>query len=149
MLNAVHLMGRLTADPDFHQTETYKATRFTLAVPRDFKNKKTGERDTDFIRVTAWGSLADFVCTYFKKGSPLALSGSLRTRNYLDKEGNKRTATEIVASDVYFAGSNKASTDQPASATDEPLPEPPNGYDEYADSVKEALDGEDDYPFKD
>ena len=141
MLNAVHLMGRLTADPDFHQTETYKATRFTLAVPRDFKNKKTGERDTDFIRVTAWGSLADFVCTYFKKGSPLALSGSLRTRNYLDKEGNKRTATEIVASDVYFAGSNKASTDQPASATDEPLPEPPNSNEEYLDNI------DDDYPF--
>lgn len=139
-------MGRLTADPEFHQTEAYKASRFTLAVPRDFKNKKTGERETDFIRITAWGGLADFVCSYFHKGSPITISGNLRTRNYTDKDGNKRTATEVVAYDVYFAGSNKASTDQ--RDADEQLPEPPNGYEEYADSVKEALDSDDDYPFE-
>lgn len=134
-------MGRLTADPEFHQTETYKASSFTLAVARDYKNKQTGEREADFINITAWGSLADFVCSYFKKGSLIALSGNLRTRKYTDKEGKKRTATEVVATDVYFAGSNKASTDQPASATDEPLPEPPNGNEEYPDNI------DDDYPF--
>lgn len=101
--------------------------------------------ETDRMQPT----VAEFICSYFKKGSPLALSGSLRIRRYLDKDGNKRTATEVVASDVYFAGSNKASSDQPASAADVPLPEPPSGYEEYADSVQEALDGDDDYPFKD
>lgn len=139
MLNAVHLMGRLTTDPEFHQTETYKASRFTLAVSRDYKNKETGEREADFINITAWGSLADFVCSYFKKGSLIALSGNLRTRKYTDKEGKKRTAMEVVATDVYFAGNNKASTDQPASAADEPLP--PNGNEEYPDNI------DDDYPF--
>lgn len=141
MLNAVHLMGRLTADPDFHQTETYKASRFALAVSRDYKNKQTGEREADFIQITAWGSLADFVCSYFRKGSLIAVSGNLRTRKYTDKEGNKRIATEVVATDVYFAGSNKASTDQPASAADEPLQEPPNSNEEYPDNI------DDDYPF--
>lgn len=148
MLNAVHLMGRLTADPEFHQTEKYKASRFTLAVPRDYKNKDTGEYETDFIRITAWGGLADFVCSYFKKGSPIAVSGNLRTRKYLDKDGNKRTATEVVAEHVYFAGSNKASSDVPPTAADEQLPEPPEGYEEYADGIREALDGEGDYPFE-
>ncbi|MCM1059780.1 MAG: single-stranded DNA-binding protein [Eubacterium sp.] len=137
MLNAVHLMGRLTADPEFHQTETYKASRFTLAVSRDYKNKETGEREADFIRITAWGGLADFVCSYFKKGSLIAVSGNLRTRHYTDKDGNKRVATEVVASDVYFAGSNKASSD--ISAADEPLPETTS---DYAD-----VPNDDDYPF--
>lgn len=66
---------------------------------------------------------------------------------YLDKKGNKRTAMEVVASDVCFAGSNKASSDlSPSDA--EQLPEPPDGYEEYVDKIREALDGESDYPFK-
>lgn len=147
MLNAVHLMGRLTADPEFHQTETYTASRFTLAVSRNYKDKETGEYEADFIRVTAWGKLAEFVCSYFKKGALIAVSGRLRTRHYLDKDGNKRTATEVVASNVYFAGSNKASSDAPASDAAENLPEPPSGYEEFSDSIKEALESDDDYPF--
>ncbi len=143
-------MGRLTTDPEFHQTEDYKSSRFTLAVSRDFKNKKTGEREADFIRITAWGSLADFVCSYMKKGQLIAVSGALRTRHYLDKDGNKRTATEVMATDIYFAGSNKAKSELPTAADDNP-PEPPTGYNEYDDyvgDIKEALDSDDNYPFE-
>ena len=104
MLNTAIIMGRLTADPELRKTTSgLSVTSFTVAVDRNYKSGD--ERQTDFINVTAWRGTADFVSTYFKKGQMIAVQGSIQTRNYEDKNGNKRTAVEIVAENVSFCGS--------------------------------------------
>lgn len=104
MLNSVAIMGRLTATPEIKTTtKGVNVTTFTVVVDRTY-----GEQ-TDFINVVAWRSTADFVTTYFQKDSMIAVIGSIQTRNYEDKNGNKRKAVEIVASNVSFCGSKSNS----------------------------------------
>lgn len=103
MLNTAVLMGRLTADPELRYTPNNVAvTSFTLAVDRSYV-KAGAERETDFIDVVAWRSTAEFVCKYFHKGQLVAVEGSIQTRSYQDKEGNRRKAFELVANNVHFA----------------------------------------------
>jgi single-strand DNA-binding protein len=103
MLNTAILMGRLTADPELRHTPNNVAvTSFTLAVDRSYVKNGT-ERQTDFIDIVAWRSTAEFVCRYFRKGQLVAVQGSIQTRSYQDKDGNKRKAFEIVADNVHFA----------------------------------------------
>ena len=111
MLNIVCMMGRLTTDPELKHTPNGVAvTSFTLAVDRSYV--KTGEeRQTDFINVTAWRGTAEFVCKYFRKGQLMAVQGSIQTRNYTDKDGNKRKAFVVVADSVYFAEPKKEKAD--------------------------------------
>ncbi|MBQ8869437.1 MAG: single-stranded DNA-binding protein [Oscillospiraceae bacterium] len=110
MINVVVLMGRLVADPELKQTANgASVTSFRIAVDRNFANKETGERQADFITIVAWRQTAEFVCKYFRKGSMIAIEGSLQTRNYEDKDGNKRTAYEVVANNVSFTGSKAES----------------------------------------
>lgn len=109
MLNNVVLMGRLVADPELRHTPNNVAvTSFTLAVNRSYV-KSGSERQTDFIDIVAWRSTAEFVSKYFHKGQLVAVQGSIQTRTYQDKEGNKRKAFEIVADNVYFAESKRDS----------------------------------------
>ena len=109
MLNIVALMGRLTADPEIRTTPAgTQVTTFTLAVDRSYA-KQGEERQTDFITIVAWRHTAEFVCKYFRKGQLVAVDGSIQTRRYTDKEGNKRTAFEVVASNVHFAEAKKSS----------------------------------------
>ncbi|MBR2455055.1 MAG: single-stranded DNA-binding protein [Clostridia bacterium] len=108
MLNTAIIMGRLTADPELRKTTSgLSVTSFTVAVERNYKSGE--ERQADFINVVAWRGTADFVSTYFKKGQMIAVQGSIQTRNYEDKNGNKRTAVEIVADNVSFCGSKAES----------------------------------------
>ena len=102
-LNVVVLIGRMVADPELKRTQSgVSVSSFRVAVDRSFSKE---ERKADFIYVVAWKGTAEFVCKYFHKGSMIALAGSLQTRNYEDKNGNKRTAYEVVANEVHFAGS--------------------------------------------
>ena len=104
MLNKIILMGRLTRDPELRRTESGTAVcSFSIAVDRDFKSKN-GEKETDFIDIVAWRATAEFVSKYFQKGSLIAIDGSIQTRQYQDKNGNNRTAFEIVANNINFAG---------------------------------------------
>lgn len=104
MLNHVVLQGRLTADPDMRRTSNdIPVVSFTLAVDRDFKGQD-GQRETDFIPVVVWRRTAEFVSQYFTKGQAAVVSGRLQVRSYTDKQGNKRTVSEVVADNVYFAG---------------------------------------------
>ena len=104
MLNKIFIMGRLTRDPELRRTQSGTAvTSFSLAVDRDYKSQ-SGEKETDFIDVVAWRSTAEFVSKYFQKGSLIAIEGSLQTRQYQDKNGNNRTAVEVVANNISFAG---------------------------------------------
>ncbi|MEF9866007.1 MAG: single-stranded DNA-binding protein [Oscillospiraceae bacterium] len=105
MLNVVALMGRLTADPELKTTQSgLSVCSFSIACDRSYA-KSGEERKADFINIVTWRQTAEFVCKYFHKGSLIALDGSIQTRNYEDKNGNKRTAFEIVASNVHFADS--------------------------------------------
>lgn len=106
MLNTVIIMGRLAADPELRKTQNGTAvSSFTVAVERRFQREQT-----DFINVVAWKQTAEFVEKYFHKGDMIALRGSIQQRNYEDKNGNKRTAVEVVADEVSFCGSKGENT---------------------------------------
>ena len=103
MLNVAVLMGRLVADPELrHTANDVAVTSFTVAVDRSYVKAGT-DRQADFIDVVAWRSTAEFACRYFHKGQLIAVQGSIQTRSYTDKDGNKRKAFEIVADNVHFA----------------------------------------------
>lgn len=107
MLNKVIVMGRLVRNPELRRTNSGTAVAsFTIACNRDFKSDG-GERESDFIECVAWRNTAEFVSKYFTKGRMSVVSGRLQTRNWTDKEGNKRKATEIVAESVYFGDSKR------------------------------------------
>ena len=106
MLNQIILMGRLTADPELRQTAGgINVTSFSLAVERSRKNKDSGDRETDFIRCTAWRGTAEFVCRYFGKGKLCAVSGRLQIASYTDKDGIRRLSPEVLVQDVFFCDS--------------------------------------------
>ena len=108
MLNKIILMGRLTRDPELRRTESGTAVcSFSIAVDRDFKSKN-GEKETDFIDIVSWRATAEFVSKYFTKGRMAVVEGRLQIRDWTDKDGNKRKATEIVANDVNFADSKRS-----------------------------------------
>ena len=108
MLNKIILMGRLTRDPELRHTQTGTAVAsFSLAVDRDFKDKSTGDRTTDFIDVVAWRQTGEFVSRYFTKGRMAVVEGRLQIRDWTDKDGNKRRSAEVVADNVYFGDSKR------------------------------------------
>ena len=102
-------MGRLVADPELRRTPNNNSvTSFTLAVNRSFVRQ--GEQpQTDFIDIVAWGKTAEFVSRYFVKGQQVAVAGRIQTRNWEDKQGNKRKSVEVVAEEVHFAESKRDS----------------------------------------
>ena len=105
MLNSTILMGRLTAAPELKTTNNnISVCAFTVAVDRAYQAQGQ-ERQTDFINCVAWRNNADFISRYFTKGQMIAIQGSIQTRNYEDKNGNKRTAVEVIADNVSFCGS--------------------------------------------
>ena len=108
MLNKIFLMGRLARDPELRRTQAGTAVAsFRIAVDRDFKDKATGERVTDWIDVVAWRQTAEFVSRYFTKGRMAVVEGRLQMREWTDKEGNKRISAEVVADSVYFGDSKR------------------------------------------
>ncbi len=109
MINCAVLMGRLVADPELRTTTSgISVTSFRIAVDRSFV-RQGEERQADFIDIVAWRQTAEFVSRYFRKGSMIAVQGSIQTRSYEDKQGNKRTAVEVVADNVSFCGSKSES----------------------------------------
>ena len=107
MLNHIVLMGRLARDPELRRTQSgVSVTSFRLACDRDFKSQ-SGEKETDWIDVVAWRGTAEFVSKYFQKGRMAIVEGRLQTRDWTDKEGNKRTAVEVVADNIYFGDSKR------------------------------------------
>ena len=114
-MNNVQLIGRLTADPELRHTQSGTAcTRFSVAVDRRVKQGE--EKQTDFITVVAWQQRAEFICKYFSKGQKIALTGSIRTGSYTDRDGNKRNTFEVWAENVEFCESKaEKQTAQPQS----------------------------------
>ena len=146
MINNVVLMGRLVATPELRNTQNGIAvTTFTLAVERSFA--RAGEqRQADFINCVAWRNSAEFISRYFQKGSMLAITGSLQTRNYEDKNGNKRTATEVVVDQASFCGSKAETGTSGYSAPAAPMPAAPS-FSTASEGDFEEISGDDDLPF--
>lgn len=145
MLNCAVIMGRLVADPELRKTASgYSVTSFSVAVDRSFV-RQDGERQTDFIDVVAWRQTAEFVCKYFRKGSMIAVQGSIQTRSYEDRNGAKRRVFEIVADNVSFCGS-KSETGS-AGAKDEAAGGRPAASYSTADEGDFNEIPEDDLPF--
>ena len=163
MLNKIFLMGRLARDPELRRTQAgTPVVSFRLAVDRDFKDKATGERSTDWIDVVAWRQTAEFVSRYFTKGRMAVVEGRLQMRDWTDKEGNKRTSAEVVADNVYF-GDSKRDGDgggyssgygqggyAPAGGGYGAAPSAPSGFggsDRETDQFAELSDDDGDLPF--
>ena len=135
MLNHITIMGRLAWDPELRQTQSGTAVAsFRLAVDRDFKDKDTGERLTDWIDCVAWRQTGEFVSRYFTKGRMAVVEGRLQMRDWTDKNGGKRTSAEVVAERVYFGdskSSGESASDRttyggnPAKGEEAPDPEAP------------------------
>ncbi len=153
MLNRVVLMGRLAADPELRQTPNgASVVTFRIAVTRTFNRDMT-----DWIDVVAWRQQAEFVSKYFSKGSMIVIEGSIQTRSYEDRQGNKRTAVEVVADQVHFAESKSAGGGQSKPAnTNFPVPnaiqnEPQTGSSfsvgNLSDYEEISTEDEDDLPF--
>lgn len=109
MLNLVVIEGRLTADPELKTTPNgVPVTSFSIANQRNFKNAEN-ERETDFYNVVAWRGTAEHISKHFKKGSSITIEGHLQTRKYQDKNGNNRTAFELVADTAHFGSGKRES----------------------------------------
>ena len=118
-MNKVILIGRLTKDPEVKNTSSQvQFCNFTIAVDRRFKDAN-GQRQADFINCVAWRQTASFIGSYFRKGSKVAVVGSLQSRSYDDQSGQKRYVTEVVVDEVEFAESanSNRSSDQVAPMT--------------------------------
>lgn len=104
MLNTICLVGRVVHNPELKNTPTGNAvTTFAVAVERS-RSGQDGQKVVDYIDVVAWRKTAEFVSKYFSKGSWIAVNGSLQTRTYEDKNGNKRKVYEVLADNVHFCG---------------------------------------------
>lgn len=108
--NKVILIGNLTKDIELKQTQSGMVlTSFDIAVARAFKNKQTGEAETDFIRCQAWGKTAEFLSRYFSKGKAVVVEGDLRNNNYTDQNGVKHYGFVVNVQAVSFAGNKSDS----------------------------------------
>ena len=151
MFNLAILTGRLTNDVELKVTTSgISVCNFSIAVDRAYK--KGEDRQTDFLNVVCWRSTAEFVSKWFKKGSLIGIEGSIQTRKYQDKDGNNRTAFEIVANNVHFVESKRSAD---VNVEVDPLPDFANKVNELnnannsssGDMFDDILDSSGDLPF--
>lgn len=110
MLNVVAIICRMVKDPELKTTNSGKSVcSFRIANDSGYKDA-SGQSQTNWLDVTAWGKTAEFICKYFPKGALIAIDGRLQTRQYQDKNGQNRTAVEIVAQNVSFCGSKESTS---------------------------------------
>ena len=111
-MNKVILVGNLTRDPELQTTSSgVPVCRFSLAISRRYANAE-GERGTDFINIIVWRNQAENCAKYLKKGSKVAITGSIQTGSYDAQDGTKRYVTDVVAQEVEFIGSRQSGDSQ-------------------------------------
>lgn len=144
MINMVALMGRLTYDPELRTTPSgISVLRFQVACDRNYQ-KSGADRQADFIDCVAWRQTAEFISRYFRKGSMIAVEGTIQTSNYTDKDGNNRKQVEVLANNVSFCGSKAES----GTATNPAFSQPAPSYASADNSdFEEIVDDDDDLPF--
>ena len=124
-MNKVFIVGNLARDPELRTTTSgISVCTMSVAVNRRF-TPAGGEKQADFFSVIAWRALGENCAKYLAKGRKVAVSGALQTRQYDDKQGQKRYITEIVADDVEFlspkgegSGSSQSFDGSPVYSTD-------------------------------
>ena len=147
MINNVVLMGRLVADPELRTTPNgISVTSFTIAVDRGY-SRQGEERQADFIDLVAWRQSAEFITRYFQKGSMIAVTGSIQTRNYEDKNGNKRKAVEVIVDRASFCGSKNDTGTSGGSRFDTPAEPQGVSYTNVSAGDFESIVDDDDLPF--
>jgi len=153
MLNHICIMGRLTRDPELRYTQSGTAVcSFTVAVDRDYAAQGQ-QRETDFIDCVAWRQGGEFVSKYFSKGSAIAVDGRLQSRKWTDRDGNKRTAWEILVDHTYFCGSKAdnqggqstsyQNNSYSARAASRPVDVSADGFDDFEEDGFQELKGDD------
>jgi single-strand DNA-binding protein len=144
-LNKVLLIGRLGGKPDSRvlPQKDRQVVRFTLATNERYYNPTTNEatNKTEWHRVVVWGKLAEFCEKFLSQGKQILLEGKLRTRQWQDKEGNKRSTTEIEAQNIVLLGRREET------GGEEPAAEAAAGTDFPMEGDETAHGGEDDIPF--
>lgn len=151
-MNSVILIGRLVADPTTRVLESSGLSMcdFTLAVDKGLSREKkaqmeaSGKPTADFIRITVWGRLAELCSTYLKKGARCAVSGSINTSSYTNREGEKRYSVDVVARNVEFLERLEAKASSSFAPKDDRF------YEEMADSIDSSftsIDDSDEMPF--
>lgn len=149
MLNVVAIMGRLARDPELRQTTTGKnVASFRIACDRGRKDAN-GQSQADWFDVVAWDRTSEFVCKYFQKGSMIVVDGRLQSRKYQDKDGNNRTAIEIVANNINFAGPKNQNGGEPTVSSYDapPTTAPQPSYSDGKGDDFALIDDEGDLPF--
>lgn len=121
-MNKVSIIGRLTKEPEIITTAKTTIATFTVAVDRKYKDSD-GQRQADFITCKAFGSTAEFIRKYFGKGQKIALSGSIQTGSYKNKDGATVYTTDVIVDEAEFVEPKQKET-APA-AEQEKAPEAP------------------------
>ena len=117
MLNRISIMGRLVRDPELRHTQSgIPVCSFTIACDRDFKDKATGEKVTDFVDIVTWRATAELASKYLSKGRMIVIDGRLQLRDWTDRDGNKRRSAEILANSISFADSRPKGQEVPVPA---------------------------------
>lgn len=140
MLNEVVLMGRLTRDPEtrYIQGGDSSATRFTLAVDRDYKAAGEDRPKTDFISCTAWNKTGEFISRNFRQGNMIAVTGSIETGSYTNKDGVKVCTTEVKVNKASFTGEKTNSNTEANNTEASNLESAPDGF----MNIPDGLEGE-------
>lgn len=129
-MNKVTLIGRLTKEPEIRTAQSgTTVARYSLAVPRAFKNN--GQQETDFINCVCFGKTAEFAEKYLHKGTKIAVNGRIQTGSYTNKDGQKVYTTDVVVEEHEFVESKGQSTPPPAPASD--------GFMDIPDEIGEDL----------
>ena len=144
--NKVILGGRLTADPELRQNPSGIAvTSFSIAVNRRY-SKNASEQQTDFFNVVAWRQNAEFISSYFRKGSSICIVGTIQNRSWTDPQGQKRYATDIVVDEAHFVDSKGEGPAMGGSYTPDSYQTPSFASDAGAPKFEE-MSNDDDLPF--
>ena len=127
MINKAILIGNLGAAPEVRYTQTGTAvTSFNLATTETWVKDTKKEEKTEWHKIVAWGRLGEICGEYLSKGSKVYIEGKIQTRQWDDKDGNKRYTTEIVAREMKKLSPKGGSSDHSSSYQEEPpMPEPP------------------------
>lgn len=143
MLNKAIIIGRLTRDPELRYTQSnVPVCSFSLAVERDRKDQN-GNRQTDFIDCVAWNKQAEFVSQWFSKGKMAIVVGRIQSRNWQDKNGNKRTSIEVNCDEITFGESKKSEIH----ASESNSSNVPQSYEVPENDFTELSESDDDVPF--
>ena len=140
-LNKVILIGNLGRDPELRYTANGQpVANFTLATTESWTNK-SGEREqrTEWHRIVTWGRLAEICGEHLSKGKQVYVEGRLQTREWEDREGNKRKTTEVTANQVLMLGRRGDAPGDPSS--------PPDALEGSPQDASPKPDGSDDIPF--